>query len=118
MSLWFHTEQNQISMSRIYHVVTAADWAKADKQSTYEAASIHTEGFIHASERSQVGGVLSRYYANVPDLLLLHIDTDRLTSELRYEVSTNHELFPHIYGPINRDAVVEIEKLTDTGQDH
>jgi uncharacterized protein (DUF952 family) len=105
-------------MSRIYHVVTAPDWAQAEQQSAYEAASLHTEGFIHASERSQVGGVLGRYYKDVPDLLLLHIDTDKLTSELRYEVATGNELFPHIYGPINRDAVVEIEKLADTGQDH
>lgn len=115
-----HTAQNQIppAMSRIYHVVTAADWAQAEQQPAYEAASLHTEGFIHASERSQVAGVLGRYYKNVPDLLLLHIDTDRLTSELRYEVATNSELFPHIYGPIDREAVVEIEKLTDTGQEH
>lgn len=103
-------------MSRIYHVVTAADWGAAENQPTYQAASLQTEGFIHASERGQVAGVLARYYKDVPDLLLLHIDPDRLTAELRYEVATGNELFPHIYGPINRDAVVDVETIDHTNR--
>jgi uncharacterized protein (DUF952 family) len=103
-------------MSRIYHVVTTADWAAAENQPTYEAGSLHTEGFIHASERGQVAGVLDRYYKDIHDLVLLHIDPAKLTSELRYEVATNNELFPHIYGPINRDAVVDVETIDRTDQ--
>ncbi len=103
-------------MSRIYHVVSTADWAAAENQPTYEAGSLQTEGFIHASERGQVAGVLERYYKDMHDLLLLHIDPARLTSELRYEVATNNELFPHIYGPINREAVVDVEKIDRTDQ--
>ncbi|PRY40976.1 uncharacterized protein (DUF952 family) [Spirosoma oryzae] len=103
-------------MSRIYHVVTTADWAAAENQPTYEAGSLQTEGFIHASERGQVAGVLERYYKDVPDLLLLHIDPAKLTAELRYEVATNNELFPHIYGPINREAVVDVETIDRTEQ--
>ena len=103
-------------MSRIYHVVTTADWASAENKPTYEAGSLQTEGFIHASERGQIAGVLERYYKDLHDLLLLHIDPARLTSELRYEVATNNELFPHIYGPINREAVVDVEKIDRTDQ--
>jgi len=98
-------------MNLIYHVVSAADWAKQAGQPTYEAASLQTEGFIHLSQQEQVEGVLNRYYQQVPDLLLLHVDADKLTHRLVYELATNNESFPHLYGPLNKDAVVEIEHL-------
>ena len=99
-------------MNKIYHIVSAADWAKFDGEQTYEADSLRSEGFVHLSEQQQVAGVLDRYYRSVPDLLLLHIDPARLMHELKYEAATNGERFPHVYGPINKDAVVDIEQLT------
>ncbi|QMW02401.1 DUF952 domain-containing protein [Spirosoma foliorum] len=98
-------------MSLIYHIVPAADWASQKDSPNYEAASLQTEGFIHLSQKEQVGATLSRYYATVPDLLLLHVDTTKLKHELKYELATNNELFPHLYGPLNKDAVIEIEQL-------
>lgn len=74
----------------------------------YTAGSLKQEGFIHLSTKEQVAGVVERYYQNSPDLLLLHVDAERLVHELRYEQSTNNELFPHLYGPLNKDAVVAI----------
>ena len=98
-------------MSLIYHITPAATWAEFDGEPIYAADSLQSEGFIHLSEREQVAGVLDRYYRNVPDLLLLHIDPVKLIHELRYEEAPNGERFPHVYGPINRDAVVDVEHL-------
>ena len=98
-------------MHKLYHVVPAQTWAKFDGEPTYEADSLEGEGFIHLSEQRQVAGVLDRYYRDVPDLLLLHIDAAKLTHELKHEAGTNGERFPHVYGPINKSAVVDIEKL-------
>lgn len=98
-------------MNVIYHIVAAADWAGQANSPTYAAPSLDTDGFIHLSTRHQVAGVLERYYRHVPDLLLLHVDADRLLAELKYEVATNNESFPHLYGPLNKDAVVRIEEL-------
>ncbi|WP_317041970.1 DUF952 domain-containing protein [Spirosoma rigui] len=95
----------------IFHVVSSEDWSKFEGKSIYEADSLQTEGFIHLSERHQVAGVLDRYYRNVPDLLLLHVDPARLTHEATYEAAPNGELFPHVYGPINKDAIVQIETI-------
>lgn len=103
-------------MSLIYHIVSAADWAKQESQPSYEAASLLTEGFIHLSTKEQVAGTLNRYYQHVPDLLLLHVDSDKLTSDLHYELATNQESFPHLYGPLNKEAIVQIEPLD--GQSH
>lgn len=96
----------------IYHIVTTTDWVDQQKNPAYEAASLQTEGFIHLSRKEQVAGVLERYYQGVSDLLLLHIDPTKLIAELRYEAATNNELFPHLYGPVNREAIVEIEYLS------
>lgn len=100
-------------MNLIYHVVEASEWARQEGQPVYRAGSLETEGFIHLSTREQLSGVLDRYYRDVPNLLVLHIDADKLAHELRYEQATNNELFPHVYGPINKEAVVVIERNDD-----
>lgn len=97
----------------IYHVVTKNLWKQALQQGYYEAASLATEGFIHLSKKEQVEGVLQRYYKNVPGLLLLHVDENKLLAELKYELSLSvNELFPHLYGQLNLNAVVEITALS------
>lgn len=98
-------------MKLIYHVVSTGDWSSCEDQDAYTATSLPVEGFIHLSEKEQVAGVLDRYYKGRQDLLLLHIDSEKLMSELKYELATNDEYFPHLYGPLNKDAVVAVEKL-------
>lgn len=96
----------------IYHVTNKQAWAAAIKANSYEAPSLATEGFIHTSTQAQVSGVLQRYYKNQTDLLLLHIDESLLSSELKYELAPSvNEMFPHVFGPINTDAVVKVESI-------
>jgi uncharacterized protein (DUF952 family) len=64
------------------------------------------QGYIHASTAAQVAGTANRFYAGEHGLILLEIDEARLRPELRYEPPPGGtELFPHIYGPLNLDAV-------------
>lgn len=96
----------------IYHVVTALNWQQAVQQGFYEAPSLALEGFIHASRAEQVPGVLDRYYQGQENLLLLHIDENKLTAVLKFELAPSvNETFPHIFGPLNHDAVVKTEIL-------
>lgn len=95
----------------IYHVITRPDWEKAQEQGYHQPASLELEGFIHASGEQQVAGVVRRYYQGVQDLLLLHINEEKLTAELKFELAPSvNEVFPHIFGRLNLDA---IEKVTD-----
>ena len=56
--------------------------------------------------------MLDRYYKNITDLVLLHVDESKLTSKLQYDLSPSvNEYFPHIYGNINLDAVVHLEDI-------
>jgi len=100
------------SMAIIYHVTTQPEWLIAQQQGFYTAPSLEAEGFIHCSKAEQVEGVLHRYFKGKNNLIRLVIDTDKVAAPFQYEVapSVNQE-FPHIYGPINLDAVIAIEKI-------
>lgn len=96
-------------MPIIYHVTTAAEWNAAKANGYYETPSLKEEGFIHCSQENQVAGVLERYFAGKTNLVKLMIDTDKLTSRFVFEWSPSIEdTFPHVYGTINVDAVVDV----------
>lgn len=104
---------------RIFHIATAADWRRALESGSYTTStvgvSLEEEGFIHASRRDQVPGVFDRYYRGLrEDLVLLTVDTARLRSEVRVE-PVGDDTYPHVYGPIDREAVVDVVPLTRTG---
>jgi len=94
---------------RIYHIVLPEVWDNFHGI-LYEADSLATEGFIHCSFADQLDGVLRRYYSHVPKVKILEIDALKLDSKLVVEPSTGGESYPHIYGPINCDAVVAVEE--------
>jgi len=102
----------------IYHIATRADWERARADGEYTRSTVDKtlveEGFIHASQASQVARTANKFYRDVPGgLVLLVIDPGLLRAELRYEEVPGAELpFPHIYGPLNADAVVEARPFT------
>lgn len=99
-------------MAQVYHVTTIGEWNAAQATGAYRAASLEKEGFIHCSEAHQVAGVLQRYFSGKTGLVRLTIDTEQLSAELKYELAPSvNEYFPHIYGALNIDAVIEVVKL-------
>ena len=91
----------------ILHLTTAVAWAAAREAGAYTADSLQSEGFIHCSEPRQALWVANTRFRGRTDLVLLHIDPARLTAPVRYEnLEGGKEQFPHIYGPLNVDAVV------------
>jgi uncharacterized protein (DUF952 family) len=98
-------------MALIYHMAAAADWAQAQRDGQYTMSmpgrTLAQEGFIHASAAAQVAMVANAFYRGASDLVLLVIDPGRVTPEIRYEPVPGQDLpYPHIYGPLNVDAVV------------
>ncbi|HUP12801.1 MAG TPA: DUF952 domain-containing protein [Niastella sp.] len=96
-------------MATIYHVTSKEEWEAAKEKGYYEAASLPIEGFMHCSEEHQVKGVLGRYFSGKKNLVKLTIDTGKLEHQLQYDVAPSlNEAFPHIYGPLNVDAVTDV----------
>ncbi|PKH42875.1 DUF952 domain-containing protein [Nocardioides alpinus] len=104
----------------MFHIATAADWRRTLGTGTYTTSTVgrtlEEEGFIHASRRDQVQGVFDRYYRGLGEhLVLLRIDPTRLTdAEVRVE-PVGEDTYPHVYGPINRSAVVDVSPLNRRG---
>lgn len=105
-------------MTRIYHLAEPADWGAALESGSYDRStrgrSLSEEGFIHASSAEQWPVVRRSFYADVAGpLLLLEIDPDLLGVPLVVEVGNPRtgEEFPHIYGPLDVDAVVGVTEL-------
>jgi glutathione S-transferase len=102
-----------VGVPRIYHLTTASAWSQARSAGSYAEStrglSLAEVGFIHCSYANQVPQVADAYYRGVPNLVLLVIDPNRLTAELRDEdLQGQGQRYPHIYGPLNLDAVVAV----------
>lgn len=97
-------------MKIILHLTTAEAWSAAQQAGEYRAPSLETEGFIHCSLPEQIAGVANAWFAGQGGLVLLALDSTRLRPEVRMEPGTDRpeELFPHVYGPINLEAVIQV----------
>jgi uncharacterized protein (DUF952 family) len=100
----------------MFHIALADDWAAAQSAGEYAVSTrgraLAEEGFIHCSFADQVDAIAARFYADVDDAVVLHIDPARLTSRIEVEdLYGTGEQFPHVYGPIPITAVVEVQPL-------
>jgi uncharacterized protein (DUF952 family) len=94
----------------IFHIAQQHEWAAAT--TVYRPGGFDIEGFIHCSTASQVMKVVRRLFRGRQDLVLLRVDPDLLESEVRFEnLEGGDELFPHIYGELDLEAVTGIEAL-------
>lgn len=94
-------------MESIVHICGHTEWKAAQHRGIYSAPSLESDGFIHASRPEQILHVANTFYPGVTNLVLLWIDVGSLEAELRWEM-VDGEIFPHIYGPINLNAVNQI----------
>ncbi len=95
----------------IYHVAGESEWKNCLADAYYKPNLYEQEGFIHCCTKPQLSGVLHRYYQGRTELLLLHLDESQLECEVKYEAATDGELFPHLYGTINKGAIILMEKI-------
>ena len=100
-------------MTIIYHLTAREAWSGAQSAGEYEAPSLAEEGFIHCSaDEAQALRVAERLYPGMTGLQLVDLDTEKLNAEVKREPSRSGEMYPHIYGKINLDAVVRVRSLT------
>lgn len=104
----------------IHHVVPAADWA-AGPGHPYAPASLAEDGFVHCSPDDRVTlAVVNAFYRSAPrPLLVLDLDETRLTAPCVWEEAApvpppgvpEGTRFPHVYGPVDRAAVVRVREI-------
>jgi uncharacterized protein (DUF952 family) len=98
----------------ILHIVGRADWESARARGIYAPPSLGAEGFIHCSTSAQILRTANRFYRGKTGLVILLIDEARLEAAPKYEAPDSRlgevsaDLFPHLYRPLNLDAVVSV----------
>jgi uncharacterized protein (DUF952 family) len=96
-------------MGLILHATSRAAWEQGRAAGTYTAPSLADEGFIHCSTADQMTQVAEFNLRGQTGLVLLCIDEVRVSADVRYEgYRDDGPQFPHVYGPLNLDAVVEV----------
>jgi len=92
----------------ILHIAIKKDWEMAKENDEYRGDTLDSEGFIHCSTPKQIDGVAQHLFKGKKDLVLLEIDEKKVRPEIKYEDAGNGKLYPHIYGPLNTDAVINV----------
>lgn len=94
----------------VYKILLPHEWESFEASGRFDGSPLDKEsGFVHCSSRAQVAATASRYFTSEPALVVVAIDALRIGDALRWEAATDGELFPHVYGPIPRSAVVAVQ---------
>ena len=94
----------------IYHITEKTQWIVAKASGLYEPESLRTEGFIHCCAEDSFSQIENFYYKSRAGLVALEIDELKLKAELRWEEFGDRKM-PHVYGPIDMEAVVRMAEL-------
>jgi len=104
----------------ILHLLPRRDWEAfaASDEAAYHPASLAAEGFVHCTATDALLlRVANSFYRGIEgDVAVLVIDPSRLRSKVVFEAPVHSdplatERFPHIYGPIDRSAVVRVRAM-------
>ncbi len=91
----------------IFHITSRSLWEQERETNAYRGDTLESEGFIHCSKPKQTVAVANARFGNRNDMVLLVIHTPKVVSPITYE-GTSAEVYPHIYGLLNRDAIVAV----------
>lgn len=97
-----------IAMNLILHITQRQQWEEAKLAQAYRGDTLDSEGFIHCSKWQQVIKVANNFFLNQRGLILLCIDANQVLAEIKYEGVEGEEVFPHIYGQLNTNAVFQV----------
>lgn len=93
----------------ILHCLKESSWNKVKMHQYYGKESIEACGFIHCSSVENFWRVAPNFKGIEEPLVLLLIDFDKVESEIKWE---DHDHcgreYPHIYGELNLNSVVEV----------
>jgi uncharacterized protein (DUF952 family) len=99
----------------IYHSILKSDWDKIKIGKEYTPLSLEKDGYVHFSLLDQVIGITYFLFGDQNEkVLLLEVDEKKLKPRIIFEDNRGHGRFPHAYGPINLDAVINEYPLERT----
>lgn len=99
-------------MSRVYKILSAADWERAKTQGRFDGSAADlSDGYIHLSSAAQVQETARLHFRGRTDLVLVALDAEALGAALKWEPSRAGALFPHLYGALDPALALEARPL-------
>ncbi|HEY1484955.1 MAG TPA: DUF952 domain-containing protein [Micromonosporaceae bacterium] len=96
----------------IYKILRPAEWDAFEAAGVFDGSDFDREsGFIHLSSRAQAAATARRIFGDDPELVLVAIDAEIVADTLRWEASSGHGVFPHVYGSLPRAAVTAVHRV-------
>ena len=93
----------------IIHSLTKEFWDTYKDKDFYGDYSLNKFGFIHCSDINTYHLVATNFKSEDKEMILLVIDTEKVNSKIDWEDLRNCGVkFPHIYGLLNKDAIITI----------
>lgn len=95
---------------RTYHLTPEPVWTAQETGASYRPEPFDADGFIHCTDGEvNLLAIANRFYQGDrrPHVVLV-VDLDRVSVPVRYE--DPERIFPHVYGPLNREAIVEVRR--------
>jgi uncharacterized protein (DUF952 family) len=100
--------------NRAFKILSGPQWEDFQTDGHFRGALIDvSDGYIHLSTADQVAETLAKHFAGQSGLFVLEIDLDLYGSDIRWEVSRGGALFPHLYGILRMDSVIEAKRVQD-----
>ena len=88
--------------SFVYRVMLNNEWDEFKKKKKFFGNKLDIQsGFIHLSTKSQIKNTIEKYYKNEDSIIIFKINIKDIAKNLKWEISRNNQLFPHLYGFIN-----------------
>lgn len=105
-------------MAITYHLTPDDVWKRQRSAPWYQPEAFQDEGFIHCTDGlDNLIDVGNRYYTAEPrSFVCLVIDLDRVSADVKYE--DDARIFPHIYGPLETDAIIDVRPVERTADGH
>ena len=101
-----------VEIRTIYKICPLTLWQQTDQSGIFSGAPVDAaDGYIHFSTAGQVRNTAGRHFSGEDGLVLVAVDVSKLGSALRWEESRGGARFPHLYSPLNLEAVIWVKPL-------
>lgn len=100
-------EPSGMAAMLIYKLFRSDEWSDLKTRGETLGAPIDvTDGYVHFSTASQAAETAAKYFDGVEGMVLLALQSDDLTADLRWELARNGALFPHLYRALRMSDIL------------
>ena len=93
-------------MTRLLKILPRAAWAETESSGRFTGSGIDlADGYIHFSTEAQAVETARLHFSGQRDLVVFEVDAHDVSGEVRWEASRGGELFPHLYGVVERRQI-------------